>query len=136
MRKVSIFGATGSIGQSTIDLIRRAEDDKYQVIALTGGRNTGLLAKSAKDVGAQIAVTAFPDCYEALKQELAGTNVSVAAGPDAIIAAAEMQADWMINGIVGFAGLAASLKILEQGATLALANKESLVSAGSCFSAS
>ena len=129
MRRVSIFGVTGSIGASTVDLISRAPD-AYQVVALTGGRNVGALADSAKALGAELAVTAYDDCFEALKSALAGTDIEVAAGEAALIDAATRPADWIMSAIVGAAGLPPGLKALEQGTTLALANKESLVTAG------
>ena len=129
MRRISIFGATGSIGQSAIDLIRRAPD-QYQVVALTGGRNTAQLAKDARALNAEAAVTAFPDCLGDLKAALAGTEIAVSAGEAALIEAADRPADWILSAIVGAAGLAPGLRALRQGTTLALANKESLVAAG------
>ncbi|MCK4712001.1 MAG: 1-deoxy-D-xylulose-5-phosphate reductoisomerase [Marinosulfonomonas sp.] len=129
MRRISIFGATGSIGQSAIDLIRRAPD-KYQVVALTGGRNIAQLAKDARDLRAQVAVTAFPEYLGDLQAALAGSGIDVAAGEAALIEAADRPADWILSAIVGAAGLAPGLRALRQGTTLALANKESLVAAG------
>ncbi|WP_204114270.1 1-deoxy-D-xylulose-5-phosphate reductoisomerase [Shimia biformata] len=129
MRKVSIFGATGSIGQSTIDLIAR-DPDAYQVVALSGGRNVAQLAADARRLNAQVAVTAFDDCYDDLKAALAGSGIEAAAGAGAMDGAAKRPADWVMSAIVGAAGLKPGLLALEQGATLALANKESLVCAG------
>ena len=129
MRRVSIFGATGSIGQNTIDLIRRAPD-AYDVVALTGGRNVEQLSRDAVELGAQIAVTCYEDCLAPLRDALAGTDVEVAAGDSAITEAATRPVDWVMSAIVGAAGLVPGLRALEQGATLALANKESLVTAG------
>lgn len=129
MRRVSIFGATGSIGQNTIDLIRRAPD-AYDVVALTGGRNVEQLSRDAVELGAQIAVTCYEDCLAPLRDALAGTDVEVAAGDSAIAEAATRPVDWVMSAIVGAAGLVPGLRALEQGATLALANKESLVTAG------
>ena len=129
MRRVSILGATGSIGTSTIDLISRRPAD-FEVVALTGGRNIDALARHAKALNAELAVTAHSECYSALKAALSGTSVEVAAGQDALIEAAMRPADWIMSAIVGAAGLPSSLKALEQGTTLALANKESLVMAG------
>lgn len=130
MRKISIFGATGSIGQSTIDLIRRAPD-AYDVVALTGGGNIAQLARDAIALRADLAVTAYPDQLDALRAALAGHDIEAAAGPSALIEAAQRPADWVMSAIVGAAGLAPGLEALKQGATLALANKESLVCAGS-----
>lgn len=128
-RRVSIFGATGSIGQSTLDLIGR-DPDRFEVVALTGGRNVELLAKDARALGAEIAVTAYEDCHGALMAALAGSGVEVAAGPAALLEAADRPADWIMSAIVGAAGLAPGLRALAHGSTLALANKESLVTAG------
>lgn len=129
MRRISIFGATGSIGQSTIDLIHR-DRNGYEVIALTGGANTELLARDAIALGAKVAVTAYDDAYEALKAKLSGTGIRAMAGEHALLEAAEMEADWIMSAIVGSAGLAPGLSALKHGTTLALANKESLVAAG------
>ncbi|MHA6262046.1 1-deoxy-D-xylulose-5-phosphate reductoisomerase [Arenibacterium sp. CAU 1754] len=129
MRKVSIFGATGSVGQNTIDLIARATDD-YDVVALTGGRNIEQLARDAIALRADVAVTAFDDALPALRDALTGSGIEVQAGQAALIEAATRPADWVMSAIVGAAGLAPGLAALEQGATLALANKETLVCAG------
>lgn len=129
MRRISIFGSTGSIGQSTIDLIRRNQAD-YQVVALTGGQNIALLAKDARELQAEVAVTADPARLEELRGALAGSGIEAAAGAVALTEAASRPADWVMSSIVGAAGLEPGLKALEQGAMLALANKESLVCAG------
>lgn len=130
MRKVSIFGATGSIGQNTIDLIARAPES-YDVVALTGGHNIEQLAADAQRVGANLAVTAFDARLDDLKNALAGTGVEAASGQAALTEAASRPADWVMSAIVGAAGLAPGLEALKHGAILALANKESLVCAGS-----
>ncbi|WP_424943078.1 1-deoxy-D-xylulose-5-phosphate reductoisomerase [Aliiroseovarius crassostreae] len=129
MRRISIFGATGSIGQSTIDLIAR-DPGAYDVVALTGGHNVDLLAKDAIRLGAEIAVTAHEENLPALRDALAGTGIEAAAGEGAIEDAACRPADWVMSAIVGAAGLLPGLRALENRATLALANKESLVTAG------
>ena len=129
MRRVSVFGATGSIGQNTLDLIARAPDD-YDVVALTGGRNIAQLARDAVALRADVAVTAHDDLLADLQAALAGSGVQAAAGQGALLEAAARPADWVMSAIVGAAGLAPGLVALEQGATLALANKESLVTAG------
>lgn len=128
-RRVSIFGATGSIGQNTLDLIRRNRT-AYDIVALTGGHNVAQLARDAVEFGAEIAVTAFDEALPPLQEALTGTGVAVAAGPGAILEAADRPADWIMSGIVGVAGLAPGLRALSHGTTLALANKESLVAAG------
>ena len=129
MRRVTILGSTGSIGQNTIDLIDRNLED-YQVVALTGGRNIATLARDAIRLNAQVAVTAHDDCLAELRAALAGTGIEAAAGPRALVEAASRPADWVMSAIVGAAGLPPGLAALEQGATLALANKETLVAAG------
>lgn len=126
--RVSVFGATGSIGESTYDLLIRRPD--ITTVALTGGRNIDRLAQQARALRAQLAVTAYDDCYADLKEALAGSGIEVAAGTEALIAASERPTDWVMSAIVGAAGLAPGFRALAQGATLALANKESLVTAG------
>ena len=128
-RRVSILGATGSIGQSTIDLIKRAPDD-FDVVALTGGRNVAQLAADAIALDADVAVTCFDDCFGALKTALSGTDIVVASGDAAVREAAMRPADWVMSGIIGAAGLVPGLEVLRAGGTLALANKETLVAAG------
>ena len=129
MRRVSIFGSTGSIGCNTVDLIERNQKD-YEVVAISGGRNISKLAAQAKSLNAKIAVTAYDDCFDELRGALADSNIAVGAGSAALLEMAEMPSDWIMSSIVGAAGLAPGLKALEQGSTLALANKESLVTAG------
>lgn len=126
--RVSVFGATGSIGESTFDLLTRRDD--IETVVLTGGRNVERLAAQARALRAQAVVTAHDECYGALKDSLAGSGVEVAAGTQALIDAADHPADWVMSAIVGAAGLAPGFRALAQGATLALANKESLVTAG------
>ena len=129
MRTVSIFGATGSVGRSTIDLIARNPDD-FRILALAGNNDVDGLAQMARDVGAQVAVTANPANYGVLKAALVGSGVEAAAGEQALIDAAQMGADWTMASIVGCAGLKPTMAALKTGRTVALANKESLVSAG------
>lgn len=131
MRRISIFGATGSIGRNTVDLLeRQGGRAAYRVVALTGGRNVALLAEQARALGAEVAVAAEPGCYPALKAALSGSGVEAAAGPEAIAAAAERPCDWAMSAIVGAAGLLPGFRALARGGVLALANKESLVAAG------
>ncbi|HGG06492.1 MAG TPA: 1-deoxy-D-xylulose-5-phosphate reductoisomerase [Aliiroseovarius sp.] len=129
MRRISVFGSTGSIGQNTLDLIGRSPE-QWQVVALTGGGNIELLAAQARDFNAEIAITAYDSRYQDLKTALAGTGIKVAAGADAVEAAGARPVDIVMSAIVGAAGLPPGLAALKQGATLALANKESLVTAG------
>ena len=131
MRRVSIFGATGSIGQNTIDLIARAPEE-YQVVAMTGASNIAQLAEDARRLKAEIAITAHDHLLEDLRSALAGSGVAAAAGPQAIVEAASRPAEWIMSAIVGAAGLAPGLAALAQGSTLALANKESQIGRASC----
>ncbi|MCU0901281.1 MAG: 1-deoxy-D-xylulose-5-phosphate reductoisomerase [Cypionkella sp.] len=131
MRSISIFGATGSVGESTYDLICRAGGAAaFRTVALTGGRNVARLAEMARVLRADIAVCADETCLPALREALAGSGVEVAAGDAAIADAADRPADWVMSAIVGAAGLVPGLRALRHGRTLALANKESLVTAG------
>lgn len=131
MRRISIFGATGSVGEQTVDLIQRAGGpDAYRTVALTGGRNIARLAEQARALRAELAVCADPADLPALRAALAGTATEAAAGPQAIAEAADRPADWVMSAIVGAAGLVPGLRALSHGSTLALANKESLVTAG------
>ena len=129
MKRISVFGATGSIGQSTLDLVKR-DRENFDVLALSGGRNIAQLAQDAISTGAQVAVTAFDEEYPALKEALAGTTVQAAAGHNALLEAADQSADWVMSAIVGAAGLEPGLRAMQAGADLALANKESMVAAG------
>jgi len=129
-RKISIFGATGSIGQNTVDLVQRQGGaEKYNIIALSGAANVALLAQQAIDLQAEIAITAVPEKLPELRALLQNTGIETTAGPDAIAEAATREINWGMSAIVGAAGLNASLGIARQGATLALANKESIVCA-------
>lgn len=129
MRSISIFGATGSIGQNTVDLIARAPD-AYRVVALTGGANIAKLAQDAIRLKAEIAVTAHDEHLDDLRAALAGTGITATAGEAALIEVADRPVDWVMSAIVGAAGLAPGFRALRHGGTLALANKESLVTAG------
>ncbi len=128
-RTLTIFGATGSVGASTLDLVAR-NSERFEVLALTANSNVADLAEAAIKARTKRAVIADESRYAALKQALAGTGIEAAAGPAALIEAAHMGADWTMAAIVGCAGLAPTMAALEQGKTVALANKESLVSAG------
>jgi 1-deoxy-D-xylulose-5-phosphate reductoisomerase len=127
MRRITVFGATGSIGRNTLGLLCPGA---VRVVALTGGRQVALLAEQARRFGAELAVTADPSCYADLRAALAGSGVEAAAGPEAVAEAADRPADWVMSAIVGAAGLVPGMRALAQGRTLALANKESLVTAG------
>jgi len=128
-KRVSIFGATGSIGRSTVDLIARAPDD-YAVEVLTAHRDVTGLAQTARRLRARSAVIAEPLYYHDLKDALADTGIEVAAGSDALVEAAGRPVDWAMSAIVGSAGLMPTMAAIKAGATIALANKETLVCAG------
>lgn len=131
-RVVTILGATGSIGTSTLDLLRR-NPERYRVEAVSAGRNAPALARIAQEVGARFAVVADPSAYAELKSELSGSGIVAAAGPEALIEAASRPADWVMAAISGATGLRPTLAAIERGATVALANKECLVCAGGLF---
>lgn len=128
-RTVTILGCTGSVGTQTIDLLL-AQPDRYRVKALVAGSKIDLLAQQARQLRAERAVVANPDCYQGLKDALAGTGIEVAAGLDAVVDAAAMPADWTMAAITGAAGLASTLAAIKRGKAVALANKEALVCAG------
>lgn len=128
-RSISIFGATGSVGLSTLDLVRQHRDS-YHVVALTANGNATELSALAREFGAKLAVVADEAAYPALKEALAGTGIEAAAGANALIEAARRDVDWTMAAIVGCAGLPPTMAAIERGRTVALANKEALVSAG------
>ncbi|MBC6439429.1 MAG: 1-deoxy-D-xylulose-5-phosphate reductoisomerase [Rhodospirillales bacterium] len=131
-RAVSILGATGSVGESTVDLLRRA-NGAFTVEAMTAHTNVKGLARIARDVGARFAAIADPDLHDALKDALDGTGIACGSGESALREAACRPADWVMAAIVGAAGLAPTLEAVRRGAIVALANKEALVCAGSIF---
>lgn len=128
-RSVSIFGSTGSVGVSTLDLIAGAPG-KFSVDVLTANENVTLLAEQARQFGAGLAVIADESKFAELKSSLDGSGVEVAAGRDALIAAASRKVDWVMLAIVGAAGLAPALAAIRTGSIIALANKEALVCSG------
>jgi 1-deoxy-D-xylulose-5-phosphate reductoisomerase len=133
-RRISVLGSTGSIGVNTLDVVRHLGGrDAFEIVALTGRGNVELLAEQARAFGARYAVTADEGAFGALKTALAGTSVEAAAGPEALEQAAGETADWVMAGIVGIAGLKPTLAAARTGATIALANKECLVSGGALF---
>jgi 1-deoxy-D-xylulose-5-phosphate reductoisomerase len=128
-RRVTILGSTGSVGQSTVDLIAR-DPASYRVEALVAGSSAELLASQARRLRAKLAVVANPACFRALKEALADTSIEVAAGAEAVLEAADRPAEWVMAAVVGYAGLAPTLAAARRGAMVALANKEALVCAG------
>jgi 1-deoxy-D-xylulose-5-phosphate reductoisomerase len=132
-RRVTVLGATGSVGCSTLDLMDQAEaagTGVFEVEALTGGANIARLAEQARRWKPRLAVTADPARLGELRDALAGTGIEAAAGDQAVIEAAARPADWIMAAIVGAAGLRSAWAAAATGATLALANKESLVCCG------
>jgi 1-deoxy-D-xylulose-5-phosphate reductoisomerase len=137
-RTVTILGSTGSVGRSTVDLIRTANaaegaERRFDVIALTAQSNAALLAQQAIELGAKLAVIGDPAQYEELKSRLPGGAIACAAGPEALEAAAAEPAEMVMAAIVGTAGLKPALAAVRRGAKIGLANKECLVTAGAYF---
>ncbi|AJD52212.1 1-deoxy-D-xylulose-5-phosphate reductoisomerase [Thalassospira xiamenensis M-5 = DSM 17429] len=124
-----MLGVTGSVGSSTVDILK-AHSDKYAVDAVTAHRNVQGLAKAAIELGAAMAVIADESLYEDLKSALSGTDILVAAGDEALVEAASRPSDIVIAAIIGAAGLKATLAAIRRGARVGLANKETLVCAG------
>lgn len=132
-RRISILGVTGSIGASTVSVIEALGLDAFEVVAVSGNSNVSGLAAAARRLHAEVAVIADPRCLNALRAELAGSGISVAAGSEAMVEAASRPVDWVMSAIVGAAGLGPTLAAVRTGATIALANKECLVAAGELF---
>src|SRR5690606_19592735 len=132
VKTVTILGATGSVGTSTLDIIRQAPE-AFQVVALTAQSNAAKLAELARAYRAKFAVIGDTSRYAELRDLLAGTGIEVAAGPEALVAAAEMPADCVVAAITGAAGLAPTFAAAGKGRRLALANKACLVAAGDVF---
>ncbi|PTB87579.1 1-deoxy-D-xylulose-5-phosphate reductoisomerase [Pseudidiomarina aestuarii] len=128
-KSVCVLGVTGSVGSSTVDILK-AHSDKYAVDAVTAHRNVQGLAKAAIELGAAMAVIADESLYEDLKSALSGTDILVAAGDEALVEAASRPSDIVIAAIIGAAGLKATLAAIRRGARVGLANKETLVCAG------
>ena len=128
-KRVTILGATGSVGANTLSVIGEHRE-RFRVVALAAGRNADLLAQQARAFRPEFAAIAEPGSYAALKEGLAGTGIETAAGPEAVVEAARRDAEWVMAAISGAAGLESTLAAVERGAVVALANKESLVCAG------
>ncbi|MGE3303780.1 MAG: 1-deoxy-D-xylulose-5-phosphate reductoisomerase [Hyphomonadaceae bacterium] len=136
-RRVTILGATGSVGLSTARVIEelRAGGDEIAVEAIAGGSNVAALADMARRLRPRFVALAAADQLEAARVALKGLDVEVAAGPEAVVAAAERDAEWVMSAIVGAAGVRPTLAAARRGALIALANKESLVCAGGLIQA-
>jgi 1-deoxy-D-xylulose-5-phosphate reductoisomerase len=131
-RTVTLLGATGSIGASTIDLLKR-ERERFRVEAVSANKNAAALAALARELGARFAAIGDPAAYGELKSALSGTGIKAAAGESGLLEAAQRPAEWVIGAITGAAGLKPTLAAAERGAIVALANKETLVCAGALF---
>lgn len=131
-RSVTVLGATGSIGDSTMDLVR-ASPERYRVEALTGNSNIEGLAKLAREFNPSFVAVADASRYDELRGALAGTGIACGAGESAIIEAASRPVDWLMAAVSGAAGLKPALAAVDRGTTVALANKECLVCAGDFF---
>ncbi|HVY20150.1 MAG TPA: 1-deoxy-D-xylulose-5-phosphate reductoisomerase [Bauldia sp.] len=131
-RSITVLGATGSIGASTLDLLRR-DRKRYRVEALSAGRNAAALARLAREFNARIAIVADESAYGDLKDALAGSGIEAAAGANALTEGAARPAEWVMAAISGSTGLRPTFAAIERGAVVALANKECLVCAGSVF---
>jgi len=129
VRSVTVLGSTGSVGRSTADLLA-ANPERFAVRALVGGRNAKLLAEQARLLRAELAVVADAEAQAELDRELAGSGITTASGPEAVVAAAALPADWTMAAITGAAGLPSTLAAIGRGGAIALANKEALVCAG------
>ena len=134
MRTISILGATGSVGSSTLDLVRRNRDD-WRVVALTANCSVSDLAALAIEFGAEVAVVGDEACLADLRAALSGTGIEAAGGREALCEAAARPVDVTVAAIVGCAGLGPTMAAIRQGGTIALANKEALVSAGDVMTA-
>jgi 1-deoxy-D-xylulose-5-phosphate reductoisomerase len=128
-RKVSILGATGSVGGSTLDLIERSPD-RFEVVALTAAGNVEALASAALRTKAHLAVVADERRFPELERALAGSGCRAATGREALLEASAGEAEWVMAAIVGCAGLEPVMAAVDAGRTIALANKEALVTAG------
>ena len=129
MRSVTVLGSTGSIGRSTVDLLLK-NPERFSVEALVAQKDVATLASQAKALKAKRAVVADENYYDDLKTALAGTGIAIGAGDTAVIEAAHAPAQWVMSAIVGIAGLRPTCAAIERGAIIALANKESMISAG------
>jgi len=132
-KRISVLGSTGSIGKNTLDIVRRAEEGTYDVVALTANSSVEILAEQAKEFKPKFVALADLSQAKALEAALAGAGIETGYGPDAIIEAARRAADFTMAAIIGSAGLKPTLAAVEQGRHVGLANKECLVCAGETF---
>ena len=130
MKTITVLGSTGSVGRTTINLLLENRD-KFEVKALAAGNNWKLLAEQARLLSPSFVAIENFDAYKPLQEALDGENIQIGAGSKAVIEAAKINTDWVMAGIVGVAGLPATVAAIRRGALIAFANKECLVSAGS-----
>ena len=130
MKTITVLGSTGSVGRTTIKLLLENRD-KFEVKALAAGNNWKLLAEQARLLSPSFVAIENSDAYRPLQEALDGKNIQIGAGSAAVVEAAKINADWVMAGIVGVAGLPATVAAVRRGALIAFANKECLVSAGS-----
>ena len=129
MKTITVLGSTGSVGRTTVNLLLENRG-KFEVKALAAGNNWKLLAEQARLLSPSFVAIDNSDAYRPLQEALDGENIQIGAGPAAVIEAAKINADWVMAGIVGVAGLPATVAAVRRGALIAFANKECLVSAG------
>ena len=130
MKTITVLGSTGSVGRTTIKLLLENRD-KFEVKALAAGNNWKLLAEQARLLSPSFVAIENSDAYRPLQEALDGENIQIGVGPEAVVEAAKINTDWVMAGIVGVAGLPATVTAVRRGALIAFANKECLVSAGS-----
>ena len=133
VQTVTILGSTGSIGENTLDLIRRDAEGAWQVVALTAHTNVAYLAQQAIEFKAKFVAIADESKAGELRQRLSGHAIDIGAGPEGLVEAARQNADFTMSAIVGAAGLEPTLAAVDRGARIGLANKECLVCAGDLF---
>ena len=129
MKKLIILGSTGSIGTQALDIVR-ANPDKYTIVGLAAGSNAELLEKQAREFGVKAVALFDTKAADELKIKLADTNIKVFCGADGVCELATLDCDVVLNAIVGIAGLRPTLCAIDAGHTIALANKETLVTGG------
>ena len=129
MKTITVLGSTGSVGRTTVKLLLENRG-KFEVKALAAGNNWKLLAEQARLLSPSFVAIDNSDAYRPLQEALDGENIQIGAGPAAVVEAAKINADWVMAGIVGVAGLPATVAAVRRGALIAFANKECLVSAG------
>ena len=134
-KRISVLGATGSIGKNTLDIVRRAAPGRYDVVALTANKSVNIIAEQALEFRPEFVALADETCAAALNEKLAGSGIETGFGPDAVIEAARRAADFTMAAIIGSAGLEPTLAAVGQGNHVGLANKECLVCAGEAFMA-